>query len=252
MAAKKATKKTAPKLKVVPKQAPAPVAKAKVQLLKVYDSVRKQLGELMRDEGNPREMAKQDFENLIASLGEFGLVEPFVARAEDKRIVGGHQRGSAVAEYLRRHGVSEEDILEQEVTVVFVPGLSESKCRALNTALNRVHGDWDFDKLRDYMGGIEASDMVLSGFGSDEINDILALAGSVPLGGDEDPDAMLNSMKLQFSFKVASHEEAELCKQVLASYGMTGPKDIASAFVKAMTAAKKRVKLAPGAAIIEQ
>ncbi len=242
MAAKKAAKKAASKPKT---PTAAPVAKAKVQLLKVYDSARVTLGSLLRDEGNPREMAKQDFENLIASLGEFGLVEPFVARAEDKRIVGGHQRGSAVAEYLRRAGVSEEDILEQEVTVVFVPNLSESKCRALNTALNRVHGDWDYDRLREYLGGIEANDMALSGFGQDEVNDILALAGSVD-DDDDDPDSMLASMKLQFSFKVASQDEAELCKQVLASYGMTGPKDMAAAFVKAMAAAKRRVKIAPG------
>jgi hypothetical protein len=221
-------------------------AKQVKQLLKLYDSVRVKLGDLEPDAGNPREMSKADFENLIKSLDEFGLVQPFVARAEDKRIVGGHQRGKAVAEYLRRQGVPEDQIAEQEITVLFLPGLSESKCRALNLALNRVHGEWAFELLPDYISGIESGDLMYSGFAEDEIKDIVALGSLPPPNGDDDPDAMLASMKLAFAFKVASAEEAELCKQVLASYGMTGPKDMAVAFVAAMRAAKKRVKVASG------
>jgi hypothetical protein len=236
-----ATKKKAAK-KPVLRVVQAPVTKAKRQLLKVYDSVRMRLGDLVPDPGNPREMGKADFEKLVASLGEFGLVEPFVARAENKRIVGGHQRGLGVAEYLRRNGVGEDEIPDQEITVVFVPGLTESKCRALNMALNRVHGDWVYDLLRDYMGGVEAADMALTGFADTEVQDILALAGDQE-DDDIDPDQALAAMKLQFSFKVANQEEADICKQVLAAYGMTGNKDAAAAFVKALVAAKKRVRL---------
>lgn len=244
--ASKAAKRTAaetpkakakrPALKVVG----APAESESSALLKVYDSVRVKLGQLLPDKANPREISKADFEALIRSVGEFGLVEPFVARLEDKRIVGGHQRALAVAEWLRRQGVSEDAILNQEVTVVFVPGLSESKCRALNLALNRIGGDFDYTKMPDFLGGIDAGDITLSGFLDDEVTDILSLGSMAPPGDDDDPDQMLANMKLAFAFKLTEQADGDMVREVLTSYGMTGPKDAANAFVLAMRAAAKR------------
>ncbi len=153
----------------------------------MFDSVRVPLGALNEDEGNPREISKDDFEALIRSLGEFGLVEPFVARAEDKRIVGGHQRGKAVAEYLRRKGVPEELIRTQEVTVVHIPGLSESKCRALNLALNRIHGGWSDLLLPAYVAPIEAPDLVFTGFDATELQRLLAPPPSAVINDEVPP-----------------------------------------------------------------
>jgi hypothetical protein len=227
--------------KKAPTKKPAPPKKSaeKVAFLKVYDSVRVKLAILLPDSGNPREMPAAEFEALIASLNEFGLVEPFVARAEDKRIVGGHQRALGIAEFLRRKGVAEDQIPEQEVTVVFVPGLSESKCRALNLALNRVHGKFDYTKMPDFLGGIDAGDILLTGFLDDEIKDILHL-GSMPPPDEGDPDEYLANMQLKFDFKVANADEAAAVREVLTSYGMTGPKDASAAFVLAFKAAAKK------------
>lgn len=229
---KPAKKKTA-------KPKPAKAVEEK-PLLVVHDAVRVKLSVLLADAANPREISDVDFEALVASVGEFGLVEPFVARAEDKRIVGGHQRSKAVAEWLRRKGVDEERIGEQEVTVVFVPGLSESKCRALNLALNRISGKFDFTLMTDYLSGIETGDMQLTGFMQDEVADIMHLSGMAEQPpSDIDPDAYLADMNLKFGFKVASPEEAEQVRTVLTSYGMTGPKDASMAFLLAMQAAAK-------------
>lgn len=252
MSKKKASVKVPAKPKAGSKKSTPPPARkgatAAQALLKVYDSERVKLGELIRDEGNPREINNADFESLVKSVGEFGLVEPFVARAEDKRIVGGHQRGLAVAEWLMRQGVSHEEIIEVEVTVVFVPGLSESKCRALNLALNRIGGDFDYAKMPEFLGGIDAGDITLSGFLEDEVSDILSLGSMMP-PSDGDPDKMLADMKLAFAFKLADHAEADHVREVLASYGMTGPKDAAAAFVAAIRAAAKRRRSAPAAAV---
>lgn len=217
------------------------------ELLKVYDTTRVPLGDLMADPGNPREIGEVDFEALVASVGEFGLVEPFVARLEDKRVVGGHQRSKAVAEWLRRAGVAEDAILLQQVTVVFVPGLSESRCRALNLALNRISGGFNYDLMAGYVGGVDAADLHLTGFIPDELNDILHLAG-MPEPPPGDPDEYLADMNLKFGFKVATADEATLVRDVLAQYGMTSPKDAGVAFVLAMRAAVKRTSKRPPSA----
>ncbi len=218
--------------------------------LKVHDVIRVKLKHLLADPGNPREISEADFEALIRSVGTFGLVEPFVARSEDKRIVGGHQRAKAVAEFLRRpvldgqgreveRGATEEEIAEQEVTVAFVPGLSESKCRALNLALNRISGAFDFAVMPDYLAGIESGDLNLTGFLEDEVNDILHL-GSMAPPPPGDPDQYLADLNLKFAFKVSTPEEASLVRATLTSYGATGPKDAGVAFVQAMQAAAKK------------
>lgn len=222
------------------KRAAKPVLAPPVKpLLAVHDVVKVKLAVLLADPGNPREISDTDFEALVASVGEFGLVEPFVARAEDKRIVGGHQRSKAVAEWLRRAGQTDQQIAEQEVTVVFVPGLSESKCRALNLALNRISGKFDYALMPDYLGGIETADMQLTGFLTDEVSDILHLAGMEERVSDLDPDQYLAEMNLKFAFMVATPEDAEQIRTVLTSYGMTGPKDASTAFLYAMRAAVK-------------
>ena len=83
-----------------------------------------EIGNLKPDPANPRRISDQELEALTRSIREFGLVDPIIARHEDKMVIGGHQRLLAA----RRLGY-------KAVPVVFVD-LSQEQARLLNIALN--------------------------------------------------------------------------------------------------------------------
>jgi hypothetical protein len=61
-----------------------------------------------------------------------------------------------------------------EVDCVVVD-LDETKEKALNIALNKIQGDWDYAKLKDLLEELDtgAFDIELTGFGMDEIEDLM-------------------------------------------------------------------------------
>ena len=93
------------------------------------------LGILRPDPANPRRISDQELEALTRSIREFGLVDPIIARREDKTVIGGHQRLLAA----RRLGY-------KTVPVVFVD-LSLEQARLLNIALNKISGSFDQELL---------------------------------------------------------------------------------------------------------
>ena len=50
------------------------------------------IGELRPDPANPRRISDEELESLTRSISEFGLIDPIIARREDKAVIGGHQR----------------------------------------------------------------------------------------------------------------------------------------------------------------
>jgi len=46
---------------------------------------------LTPDPANPRRIPDAELEALTKSIREFGLVDPIIARSEDKTVIGGHQ-----------------------------------------------------------------------------------------------------------------------------------------------------------------
>ena len=48
--------------------------------------------DLRPDPANPRRMSDEELESLTRSIREFGLIDPIIARREDKVVIGGHQR----------------------------------------------------------------------------------------------------------------------------------------------------------------
>ena len=89
-------------------------------------------------EDNPRKISGFDFENLKESIKEFGFLEPLIVN-QDNILIGGHQRLKALKEL----GYNEIDVVQVE--------LDKEKLRKLNLALNRIGGDWDYDKLNDFI-----------------------------------------------------------------------------------------------------
>jgi ParB-like chromosome segregation protein Spo0J len=131
---------------------------------------------------NPRLMPEDEMANLKRAIKEFGLVQPIVARKEDGLIIGGHQRVQAYASLLKDRGLTQKEIDASPVPVIFVKGLNDSKTKLLNVALNKIHGDWDTDKLSALFASLDKDAVVeLSGFSKDEVDGMLSLATAPPV-----------------------------------------------------------------------
>ena len=128
---------------------------------------------------NPRTIEDHDLEALRRSLRYFGTVEPIVVNKRSDRIVGGHQRvKAALAEEI------------ESLPVVYVD-LDEPSEKQLNLALNRIHGEWDADKLEEVLRELETlgADLELTGFTQAEIDELLR-GSDEPIDGLTDPDAL--------------------------------------------------------------
>jgi DNA modification methylase len=118
------------------------------------------IGELKPDPANPRRISDEELESLTRSLREFGMPLPIIARAEDKTVIGGHQRLLAA----RRLGW-------KTVPVVFLD-LSQDQARVLNLGLNRISGSWDNEllgRLLAELHSLPTVDISLTGFSDDEL-----------------------------------------------------------------------------------
>lgn len=132
---------------------------AKAMTLKIETT---KISALHPDPANPRQIGKSELEALTRSIGEFGLVDPIIARRDDKIVIGGHQRLQAA----RKLGL-------QTVPVIFLD-IDESKARLLNVALNKISGEWDDEllaRLLDNLG--DQVDPTLTGFDESEIEGLL-------------------------------------------------------------------------------
>jgi DNA modification methylase len=119
---------------------------------------------LRPDPANPRRIGAEELESLTRSLRQFGFVQPVLARKEDGVVIGGHQRLVAA----RRLGLA-------TVPVTYLD-LSIEQARLLNLALNKISGSWDEQLLARLLADLQATpnlDLTLSGFGEDEIKDLL-------------------------------------------------------------------------------
>jgi DNA modification methylase len=119
---------------------------------------------------NPRVMPPSGMAALVRSIGEFGFVEPLVARPSDRLIIGGHMRFVAAGQLGLTH-----------VPVVWFEG-DDKAARALNLALNKIGGAWDeaklatvlaeladVDSLSSALAGFDPTATTLAGFDESEV-----------------------------------------------------------------------------------
>lgn len=113
---------------------------------------------------NPRKIDEKELAKLKRSITEFGYVEPIVWNKRTGFVVGGNQRLKALLEL----GIEEADVV--------VVDLDDAKEKALNVALNKISGEWDFIKLKDVLTDIDTGDfdIELTGFDLDEIGELIA------------------------------------------------------------------------------
>src|SRR5664279_6221258 len=122
------------------------------------------LDQLRPDPANPRRIGEEELDALERSLRQFGFVQPVLARREDRTVIGGHQRLVAA----RRLGLTTVPVTWLDVSV--------EQARLLGLALNKISGSWDEQLLARILADLQAVpdvDLTLSGFGEDEIGDLL-------------------------------------------------------------------------------
>lgn len=115
---------------------------------------------------NPRKELKpgdDEYEKLKRSIETFGYVDPIIFNSRTCRVVGGHQRLIV----LKDLGWNEVD--------VSVVDLSEEQEKALNIALNKISGEFDFPKLKDLLEELDENgfDLTLTGFDDWEIEELI-------------------------------------------------------------------------------
>lgn len=109
---------------------------------------------------NPRvELQPGDaqYEALKNSLGRFGLVEPLVVNRKTGNLISGHQRLNV----LKAQGIEE--------TEVIVADLDEETEKAANIAMNKIEGEWDYDKLDEIFEGMDREELKFTGFEPGEV-----------------------------------------------------------------------------------
>jgi DNA modification methylase len=122
------------------------------------------IDDLRPDPANPRRISEDELDALERSLRQFGFVQPVLARREDRTVIGGHQRLVAA----RRLGLTSVPVTFLDVTV--------EQARLLGLALNKISGSWDEQLLARLLADLQATpdvDLSLSGFGDDEVKDLL-------------------------------------------------------------------------------
>lgn len=140
--------------------------------------------EKMVNPKNPRWMPESQMAALGESLKEFGLVEPVIVNTRNNQVVGGHQRIEAG-----------KNIGLRSLTAVLVD-LPYDQEMALNLSLNKIKGDWDYDKLAEILSTFEDGDLIGTGFNGQETEAIVANAineaENLAFGNNETVDEIRN------------------------------------------------------------
>lgn len=110
---------------------------------------------------NPRSISDKDFKKLSESIEQFGLVDPIIINLKNHNIIGGHQR----FDYLYYEKKDTELYLIElgDIGWVFSDTDLEIKDdnheKALNLALNRISGEWNYDELNKLLDELAEFDL---------------------------------------------------------------------------------------------
>ena len=132
-------------------------------------------------EYNPRTISSEELQKLTNSIHTFGLVDPIIINLKNNRIIGGHQRYEVL---INQHMLNNDFYGELNLirmgdigwifTETDLKVEDEDHEKALNLALNKISGEWDFEKLGEILNELEYNDfnIELTGFTDIDIKDI--------------------------------------------------------------------------------
>ena len=135
------------------------------------------ISELKEAAYNPRVQllpGMPEYEKLKTSIEQFGNVEPIVWNERTGNVVGGHQRLTVLK------------ALGYTTVPCSVVNLDENEEKLLNVALNKIKGQWDFEKLEKILSSFDYEVATASGFAAEEI--AVLLADNEELYDDSDDD----------------------------------------------------------------
>lgn len=127
---------------------------------------KRKIDELIPAIYNPRKdltIDDAEYKKIKRSIETFGYVDPIIVNERTGVIIGGHQRLKVL-----------KDLGYEEIEVSVV-NLDEKQEKALNVALNKISGEWDFELLKDLLEELDdgSFDMELTGFDMDELEKLM-------------------------------------------------------------------------------
>lgn len=127
---------------------------------------KRKIDELIPAIYNPRKdltVNDAEYKKIKRSIETFGYVDPIIVNERTGVIIGGHQRLKVL-----------KDLGYEEIEVSVV-NLDEKQEKALNIALNKISGEWDFELLKDLLEELDVGDfdVTLTGFDEEEIENLL-------------------------------------------------------------------------------
>ena len=119
--------------------------------------IHREIGSLIFAEYNPRQLTKDQYQDLKDSISRFGLVDPIIVNSNKDRkniIVGGHQRVKVAKD------------MDIEFVPVLEVDLTYEKERELNIRLNKNTGEWDMDILAN---NFDMEELIDFGFNDEDL-----------------------------------------------------------------------------------
>jgi len=178
---------------------------------------------------NPRNMELPELHRLAQNIAEFGFLDAVSACKEDNELLGGHQRVRAAlmllsGEYapLNPDGTAMLGWERPEkIPAIFVEGLSDRQRKTVNLSLNRISGNWDYDKVVSVVKDLHAQAMAdvdeamkdvdrqlkaidalaATGFSAAEITDYLDMSTDTERGRGPLPAKGVPKLTLEFTSK---------------------------------------------------
>ena len=165
-----------------------------------HNIIQKDINSLIAAEYNPRQLRKEQYQNIKDSLQRFGFVDPVIINKNKERkniIIGGHQR-VRVAKDLKYKKIP---CLELNLTL--------DREKELNIRLNKNVGSWDYDILAN---NFDFDDLQDWGFDEDHLAGFTDLDYSAL--DDDSLDDEINGLidgtrkAIQIEFKLEDYEQA--------------------------------------------
>lgn len=216
--------------KVEIKEAASPLPKAAKQQIEYVDPKTLKFADY-----NPRQITAAQLDAVCRSIVEFGIVDPMIARREDRLVIGGHQRLKAIQKlvagpftYKGKDGkkvTTKWELPEGGVPVIFLEGVSDARAKMLNLALNRAGGDWEEDMLANMMKslndeGLDMFELGATAFDQAEIADYIDIAGELEKGNSNFDDGNMPGPSKQvpkLTIEFASLELRDAVKAAVAA-----------------------------------
>jgi hypothetical protein len=175
----------------------------------IENIIYKDINSLISAEYNPRQLNKEQYNNIKDSLKRFGFVDPVIINKNKDRkniIIGGHQRVKVA-----------KDLKIDKVPCVELD-LDIDKEKELNIRLNKNVGEWDFDILADLF---DIDELIEWGFSKEDLklfDDDYDDEFSLP-DGDKDPFRQITFTLSDEQYEIV---EAALKKAKKNDFGDTG------------------------------